>query len=143
MNNCEIEQILTSIKPLVNRRLEEFNNKMPQPQNGMIGITSQGHWFILLDKDEYFKMIYLDDKNSTILDKSGINKTESRRSFNCNGVYIGPSKEPDIADIEKIIFLTNVEDFTMAKVLYEKRIEYPNEIVWWRYPSVEEIKYEK
>lgn len=64
---------------------EEKIRKMPEPQNGWIGRTNSGDWFIVVrqpDNNEYYTMVY----ESGGFDRGALNESSTNYDFNRNGI---------------------------------------------------------
>lgn len=64
---------------------EEKIRKMPEPQNGWIGRTNSGEWFIVVrqpDNNEYYTMVY----ESGGFDRGALNESSTNYDFNSNGI---------------------------------------------------------
>ena len=63
---------------------EEKIRKMPEPQNGWIGKTNSGEWFIVVrepDNDEYYTMVY----ETGSFDRGTLKKSCTRSDFDIDG----------------------------------------------------------
>ena len=64
---------------------EEKIRKMPEPQNGWIGRTNSGEWFIVVrqpDNNEYYTMVY----ESGGFDRGALNESSTNYDFDSNGI---------------------------------------------------------
>lgn len=64
---------------------EEKIRKMPEPQNGWIGRTNSGEWFIVVrqpDNNEYYTMVY----ESGGFDRGTLNESSIKYDFNSDGI---------------------------------------------------------
>ena len=64
---------------------EEKIRKMPEPQNGWIGRTNLGEWFIVIrqpDNNEYYTMVY--EKGG--FDRGALNESNTNYDFDSNGI---------------------------------------------------------
>ena len=64
---------------------EEKIRKMPEPQNGWIGRTNSGMWFIVIrqpDNNVYYTMIYEEGG----FDRGALNESNTNCGFDSNGI---------------------------------------------------------
>lgn len=77
VDNDVIERFIYENKEVVER--------MPEPQNGWIGRTNFGEWFIVIrqpDNNEYYTMVY--EKGG--FDKGALNESNANYDFDSNGI---------------------------------------------------------
>lgn len=98
---------------------EEKIRKMPEPQNGWIGRTNSGNWFIVIrqpDNNEYYTMVY----ENGGFDRGTLDESSNNYYFNTDGICN--------SDGDSIDLFVNSTDFLDAPTLASR----DENIIWRR-----------